>query len=60
MCSTEVRLARLTEAIDDLAAAVANGGPPEALVERVADLWALVEAADPDIAARRTRYTDRT
>ncbi|MFD0538903.1 hypothetical protein ACFQY7_39410 [Actinomadura luteofluorescens] len=31
--------------------------PPEALVERVAGIWSLVEGIDPEIARRRTRYT---
>ncbi|HEY7486640.1 MAG TPA: hypothetical protein VH912_19425 [Streptosporangiaceae bacterium] len=58
MCSTKgERLARLTEALDDLAAEGLAGLPPERLVERVAGIWSLVEGLDPEIARSRTRYT---
>ena len=58
MCSTDgERIARLTQAIDDLAAEGLAGLPPEILVERVACIWSLVEGIDPEIARRRTRYT---
>jgi hypothetical protein len=58
MCSTHgERMARLAEAIDDLAADGLVGLPPETLVERVAGIWSLVEGLDPEIARRRTRYT---
>jgi len=58
MCSTKgERLARLSQAIDDLAAEGLVGLPPETLVERVAGIWSLVEGIDPEIARRRTRYT---
>ncbi|MEV3921423.1 MULTISPECIES: hypothetical protein [Actinomadura] len=58
MCSTHgERMARLTQAIDDLAAEGLAGLPPETLVERVAGIWSLVEGIDPEIARRRTRYT---
>lgn len=58
MCSTHgERLARLTQAIDDLAAEGLTGLPPETLVERVAGIWSMVEGIDPEIARRRTRYT---
>jgi hypothetical protein len=51
-------LAHLTGAIDELAAGLA-GLPPDAWVERVAEVWSLVEALDPEIARRRTHYTTR-
>jgi hypothetical protein len=59
MCShpTEEQLARLTAAIDELAAAGPDGLPPEAWAERVAEIWALVESLDPEIARRRSYYT---
>ncbi|MGH3387582.1 MAG: hypothetical protein ACRDOO_01740 [Actinomadura sp.] len=58
MCSTHgERLARLTKAIDDLAADGLAGLPPETWVERVAGIWSLVEGIDPEIARRRTLYT---
>jgi hypothetical protein len=50
-------MARLTQAIDDLAAEGLAGLPPETLVERVAGIWSLIEGIDPEIARRRTRYT---
>ncbi|POM26337.1 hypothetical protein BTM25_07340 [Actinomadura rubteroloni] len=57
MCSTYgERMARLQQAIDDLAADGPAGLPPDVLVERIALLWTLVETVDPDIARRRTRY----
>lgn len=58
MCSSKgERLARLAQAIDDLATEGLVGLPPETLVERVAGIWSLVEGIDPEIARRRTRYT---
>jgi hypothetical protein len=56
--SDEARLARLTEAIDDLAVAGMSGLPAAQLAERVAQVWALVEGLDPEIARHRTGYTD--
>ncbi|GLZ14822.1 hypothetical protein Acsp04_50570 [Actinomadura sp. NBRC 104425] len=50
------RLALLTRAIDDLAAEGMADLPPETLVERIADIWSLVEGIDPEIARRRSRY----
>lgn len=59
MCSTHgERLTRLTRAIDDLAAEGLSGLPPEAWAERVAGIWTLVEGLDPEIARRRSRYTN--
>jgi hypothetical protein len=58
MCSAPVdRLARLTKALDDLAAEGLTGLPPDKLVERVACIWSLVEGIDPEIARRRACYT---
>ncbi|MQY05345.1 hypothetical protein [Actinomadura macrotermitis] len=58
MCSgDDERLARLTQAIDDLAAESLAGPPPADLLERVAGLWALVEGLDPEIAKSRSRYS---
>ncbi|MBW8487031.1 hypothetical protein [Actinomadura parmotrematis] len=48
---------RLAEAIDALAGEGLADLPPEILLERVAGLWSLVEAIDPEIARRRTGYT---
>lgn len=58
MCSTDPqRIARLTEAIDDLAADGLTGLPHEAMMERVADIWSLVAGLDPEIARRRSGYS---
>jgi hypothetical protein len=58
MCSTQgERLARLTRALDELAADGLAGLPPERLVERVAGIWSLIEGIDPEIARSRTRYS---
>lgn len=60
MCSQQGdRLARLTQALDDLAAERLAGLPTERLVERVAGIWSLVEGLDPEIARSRTRYGRR-
>jgi hypothetical protein len=57
MCSQQGdRLARLTQALDDLAAERLIGLPTERLVERVAGIWSLVEGLDPAIARSRARY----
>ncbi|HXA60445.1 MAG TPA: hypothetical protein VNW94_14905 [Streptosporangiaceae bacterium] len=57
MCSTHgERLARLTQAIDELATEGLTGLPPAAWAERVAGIWSLVEGLDPEIARRRTHY----
>jgi hypothetical protein len=57
MCSQQGdRLARLTQALDELAAERLAGLPAERLVERVAGIWSLVEGLDPEIARSRTRY----
>ena len=50
-------MARLTKALDDLAAEGLSGLPPERLVERVAGIWSLVEGLDPEIARSRSRYS---
>jgi len=59
MCSTKgERLATLTKAIDELATEGLSGLPPEAWAERVAGIWSLVEGLDPEIARRRSRYSN--
>lgn len=52
----EDRLARLTQAIDDLAAAGTSDLPPAQLAERVAEVWALVESLDPELTRHRAGY----
>jgi hypothetical protein len=51
---------RIAEAIDQLAIdARGQGGEvkPAALAARVAELWLMVSALDPELARRRQRYT---
>jgi hypothetical protein len=50
--------ARLGAAIDELAAAAGDAGKSaeEDLPARLAAAWALVTAADPELAARTTHY----
>jgi hypothetical protein len=49
------RLARLTQAIEELSAHGLAGLPPDALAERAAGILSLVEGIDPEQARRRTR-----
>ncbi|MFC4908816.1 hypothetical protein [Actinomadura gamaensis] len=57
MCSPEDEgIDRLADAIDDLADAAPDALTPEELSARIAGLWSIVEALDPEIARRRVRY----
>jgi hypothetical protein len=47
---------RIAEAIDQLASDVGEAGGPE-LAARVAELWLMVSALDPELARRQQRYT---
>jgi hypothetical protein len=62
MCSTrEARLATISAAIEEVAAAARGGGQADMteLADRVADIWAMVADLDPTLAARlRTYYPD--
>jgi hypothetical protein len=51
--------ARLAVAIEELAAAASsdNDAIADDLAARVAGAWALVTAADPELAARTARYS---
>jgi hypothetical protein len=62
MCSTrEARLARISAAIEEVAAA-ARGGSGHTdiseLADRVADIWAMVADLDPTLAARLPGYSE--
>ena len=58
MCSTpDPRLTRIGEAIDELAE-VAAGQAGDTLAGRLAELWAMVAAVDPELAQRLPGYTD--
>jgi len=46
----------LAQAIDELAAAAAAGDDAE-LNARLASAWAMIAAADPELAARAERYS---
>ena len=60
MCSTTAdRLARLGQAIDDLAAdsrAQGQAGAAEHVADRLADIWAMVAELDPALASRLAGY----
>jgi hypothetical protein len=50
--------ARLAAAIDELAAvASCDNDADGALAERLAGTWAMIAAADPELAARVARYS---
>lgn len=51
--------AQLARAIDDCAAVALDpdGAAKPALAGRLAALWGMLTAADPDLAARTARYT---
>ncbi len=51
------RLARLTQAIDELAAHGLADLPPDTLAERVAHICTLVEGIDPEAGRRRAHIT---
>jgi len=46
----------LTRAIDELAAAASAGDDAE-LAAQLASAWAMIAAADPELAARAERYS---
>jgi hypothetical protein len=60
MCSTrEARLAKINEAIKEVAAAARGGAIPadmNELADRVADIWAMVADLDPTLTARLRDY----
>ncbi len=60
MCSTdEERLARLGQAIDDLAAdsrTAAAAAERDHVANRVAGIWALLAELDPELASRLAGY----
>jgi hypothetical protein len=57
--AAETELAtRLAAAIDELAAAAAgDAGADSDLAQRLARAWAMIAAADPELAARTARYS---
>jgi len=48
--------ARLTRAIDELAAAASTGDDAE-LAAQLASTWAMIAVADPELADRAERYS---
>lgn len=61
MCSsTAARLARIGEAIEQLAAeaASAHDGAPEQAAERLAAIWQMMAELDPGLARHLRGYTD--
>jgi hypothetical protein len=51
---------RIAEAIDQLANDAQREGPGTDLAARVADIWLMVTALDPELARRQRRYTAST
>jgi hypothetical protein len=51
---------RIAEAIDQLANDAQREGPGTNLAARVADIWLMVTALDPELARRQRRYTAST
>ena len=60
MCSTTVdRLARIGDAIDELAAQAASAGhagQADDIADRLAQLWAMIADLDPELARRLPGY----
>ena len=61
MCSTEDRLARIGEAIDEVAAAASQGAASGAgmadLTAQLARIWAMLAELDPALASRLRGYS---
>ena len=61
MCSTEDRLARIGEAIDEVAKAASEGAASGAgmadLTAQLARIWAMLAELDPALASRLRGYT---
>jgi hypothetical protein len=49
---------RIAEAIDQLANDAQRENPGANLAARVADIWLMVTALDPELARRQQRYTE--
>jgi hypothetical protein len=49
--------ARLGKAIDELASQIDDDVTGADLAERLAAAWAMIAAADPEVAARTARYS---
>jgi hypothetical protein len=57
MCSTGGgAIGEIADAIDQVAAQAREEMPGQDLTERVADIWLMVTALDPDLARRRRKY----
>jgi predicted AAA+ superfamily ATPase len=57
VCSApESPVARLTRAIEDLAADCRDGAVDSQLAERIAGLWGMIADLDPELARRRSGY----
>jgi hypothetical protein len=61
VCSTpESALDDLARAIDELAADCGSGVSAGQLAERIARLWGMITALDPELARRRAGYERTT
>jgi hypothetical protein len=57
MCSTSGgAISEIADAIEQLAAQAREEMPDQDLTTRVADIWLMVTALDPDLARRRRKY----
>ena len=57
MCSTSGgAISEIADAIDQVAAQAREETPDQDLTTRVADIWLMVTALDPDLARRRRKY----
>ena len=57
MCSTEDRLARIGEAIDEVAEAASQGAASGAGMAQLARIWAMLAELDPALARRLRGYS---
>ncbi len=57
MCSIKgAAIDRIAEAIDQLASDVQGEASGQQLAARVAEIWLMVSALDPELARRKQRY----
>jgi hypothetical protein len=57
MCSTSGgAISEIADAIEQVAAQAREETPDQDLATRVADIWLMVTALDPDLARRRRKY----
>lgn len=58
MCSTDGgSMDEITDAIDQLARDARGEVPAQELATRLADIWSMMAALDPELARRQRKYT---